>query len=74
MFFSYSRVFLAIVLAACLTGMPGPVCAANWLMLQGTEHPLAPAHKFWGFIQPAYTKGFMFVAHGSVRVVYSLED
>ena len=55
MFFSYSRVFLSIVLAASLTGMPGPVCAANWLMLQGTEHPLAPAHKFWGFIQPAYT-------------------
>ncbi len=24
-------------------------------MLQGTEHPLAPAHKFWGFIQPSYT-------------------
>jgi len=22
-------------------------------MLQGTEHPFAPAHKFWGFIQPA---------------------
>ena len=27
--------------------------AVNWLMLQGTEHPLAPEHKFWGFIQPA---------------------
>ena len=22
-------------------------------MLQGTEHPLAPTHKLWGFIQPA---------------------
>ncbi len=28
--------------------------AANWLMLQGTERPKA-THKFWGFIQPAYT-------------------
>ena len=43
------------MLAAYLTGLTGPVCAANWLMLQGTEHPLAPAHKFWGFIQPAWT-------------------
>jgi hypothetical protein len=31
------------------------VIAANWLMLQGTEHPLAPEHRFLGFIQPAYT-------------------
>lgn len=29
--------------------------AVNWLMLQGTEHPFAAEHKFWGFIQPAYT-------------------
>ncbi len=29
--------------------------AANWLMLQGTEKPKAKQHKFWGFIQPAYT-------------------
>lgn len=29
--------------------------AVNWLMLQGTEHPLAPEHRFWGFIQPAYS-------------------
>jgi len=43
------------VLAGCLTGISGPVWAANWLILQGTEHPLAPAHRFWGFIQPSYT-------------------
>ena len=43
------------MLAVCLSGVSGPVRAANWLMLQGTEHPLAPAHKFWGFIQPSYT-------------------
>lgn len=40
------------VVAVCLCG---PAQAANWLMLQGTEHPLAPAQKFWGFVQPAYT-------------------
>jgi len=55
MSFSHSRVLFSIVLAACLTGIPGPVWSTNWLMLQGTEHPLAPAHKIWGFIQPAYT-------------------
>lgn len=27
--------------------------AVNWLMLQGTEHPLAPEFKVWGFVQPA---------------------
>ena len=43
------------MLVIYLTGLTGPVRAANWLMLQGTEHPLAPAHKFWGFIQPAWT-------------------
>jgi len=43
------------VLAVCLTGISAPAGAANWLMLQGTEHPLAPAHKLWGFIQPAWT-------------------
>jgi len=32
-----------------------PSHAVNWLMLQGTEHPLAPAHRFWGFFQPAYS-------------------
>jgi len=32
-----------------------PAIAVNWLMLQGTEHPLAPEVKFWGFIQPAYS-------------------
>jgi hypothetical protein len=55
MFFSRSRGFLTAILVVCLTGLSGPLCAANWLMLQGTEHPLAPAHKFWGFIQPAWT-------------------
>lgn len=55
MFFSGSCIFLTAVLAVFLTGITGPVYAANWLMLQGTEHPLAPAHKLWGFIQPAYT-------------------
>ena len=47
-----------IHLIACLCllyGLPGSSLAANWLMLQGTEHPLAPAHRIWGFIQPAYT-------------------
>ena len=29
--------------------------AVNWLMLQGTEHPFAPEHKFLGFIQPSFT-------------------
>lgn len=29
--------------------------AVNWLMLQGTEHPLAPEYRVWGFIQPAFT-------------------
>jgi hypothetical protein len=46
------------ILAACiagLLGLNGQARATNWLMLQGTEHPLAPAHRFWGFIQPAYT-------------------
>ena len=38
----------------CLINM-SPVIAANWLMLQGTEHPLAAEHRFLGFIQPAYT-------------------
>jgi hypothetical protein len=55
MFFSRNGGFLATVLAVFLCSVSGPVCAANWLMLQGTEHPLAPAHKFWGFIQPAWT-------------------
>ncbi len=32
-----------------------PAVSVNWLMLQGTEHPLAPEHKFLGFIQPAYS-------------------
>jgi len=44
-----------VVVIAGALGMSVPLPAANWLMLQGTEHPLAPAHKFWGFIQPAYT-------------------
>jgi hypothetical protein len=55
MSFPRSRIVSAAVLAACLAGISGPVAAANWLLLQGTEHPLAPAHKFWGFIQPSYT-------------------
>ena len=55
MFFARNVWSLTTALAVCLSGVSGPVCAANWLMLQGTEHPLAPAHKFWGFIQPAWT-------------------
>ncbi len=31
------------------------IFAADWLMLQGTEHPKAKKTKVWGFIQPAYT-------------------
>lgn len=43
-----------IVIFVCLTNTTSAI-AANWLMLQGTEHPFAPEHKFLGFIQPAYT-------------------
>ena len=64
MFFSRSRVFCVAVLAVCLPWISGPVCAANWLMLQGTEHPLAPAHRFWGFVQPAYTLDTSDELHG----------
>ena len=49
------RLVLITTCLCILCGLPATVLAANWLMLQGTEHPLAPAHKFWGFIQPSYT-------------------
>jgi len=48
----------SVIVAAgvvCLCGLSGQARAANWLMLQGTEHPLMPAHRPWGFIQPAFT-------------------
>jgi len=47
-----------LVVVACLLAMAGtgaPVHAANWLLLQGTERPGAPAHRFWGFVQPSLT-------------------
>jgi hypothetical protein len=46
---------IALIIVACLCGLSGQARAANWLMLQGTEHPLMPAHRPWGFIQPAFT-------------------
>jgi len=36
-------------------GLTSMAHSANWLMLQGTENPKAPQHRFWGFIQPQYT-------------------
>ncbi len=49
------RPVFALLLALCLWAAAGESGAANWLMMQGTEHPLAPAHRPWGFIQPAFT-------------------
>ena len=43
-----------IVVFICLINMSSAI-AVNWLMLQGTEHPFAPEHKFLALIQPAYT-------------------
>ena len=46
------------VASACATGLllaAVPAQAANWLMLHGTERPNAK-QKWWGFVQPAYTK------------------
>jgi hypothetical protein len=43
---------LALFLScACL---PVAAHATNWLQLQGTEPPNAPAFKLWGFLQPTY--------------------
>lgn len=45
-------------LAACCAGavlLAPSAQSANWLMLQGTESPKAPKHRFVGFIQPTYT-------------------
>ena len=44
--------FIAFYTSAFLL-ISAPTHAVNWLMLQGTEHPLAPAQRFWGFIQPS---------------------
>ena len=44
-----------VFITTCLCFLHGTAHATNWLMLQGTEHPLAPAHRFWGFVQPTYT-------------------
>ena len=49
--FNWSHILVVIV---CLISS-NHAAAVNWLMLQGTEHPFAPSHKFWGFIQPSYT-------------------
>lgn len=50
------RLAQLLLFVSVMPGMNTPSDAANWLLLQGTEHPLAPAHKLWGFIQPAYTR------------------
>lgn len=45
----------ALVLLAVLASIYSNLFAANWLMLQGTENKKSAKHRFWGFIQPAYT-------------------
>ncbi len=55
MIIHWRRPLIVVVMLVCLCGPSEQAQAANWLMLQGTEHPLAPAHTPWGFIQPAYT-------------------
>lgn len=44
-------IFMAIGLSIATT----QTFSADWLMLQGTERPNAK-HRFWGFVQPAYTR------------------
>lgn len=46
---------IKILVMAMLGVVSMPATAANWLQLQGTEAPGAPAYKFWGFVQPTYT-------------------
>ncbi len=45
-------VLAVAILAAC--GHAPASFATNWLELQNTEAPGAPAFRFWGFIQPQY--------------------
>jgi len=49
------RVAMAVACAAGL-GVAGSASAANWLMLQGTEHPKKKGQRLFAFIQPAYSK------------------
>lgn len=46
---------LAMCCAATLFGSVSSAQAANWLMLQGTEHPKMPDHRLFAFVQPVYT-------------------
>ncbi len=59
----------AAVVAACLANaaLAAPAHAANWLMLQGTENPKAPAYKLWGFIQPSWTQNYGDAMQGLVN-------
>ncbi|MDT8404711.1 porin [Sulfuriflexus sp.] len=46
---------LAMCCAATLFGSVSSAQAANWLMLQGTEHPKMPDHRLFAFVQPAWS-------------------
>jgi len=48
------RVAMAVACAAGL-GVASSASAANWLMLQGTEHPKKKGQRLFAFIQPAYS-------------------
>ncbi len=44
-----TRIVAALLLAILPASWAG---AANWLELQNSEQPEAPAYTIWGFIQP----------------------
>jgi len=53
-----NKVIKGGVVCVSLIGISNQANAANWLMLQGVEHPKMPNHRMVGFVQPAYTKNF----------------
>ena len=55
--FTSTSIKRGIIAAACTTGLllAGTASAANWLMLQGTEHPKKKGQRLFAFVQPAWS-------------------
>jgi len=55
--FTSTTIKRGAVAAACATAMllSGTASAANWLMLQGTEHPKKKGQRLFAFVQPAFS-------------------
>jgi len=55
--FNSTMIKRGLIAAACTTGLllTGTASAANWLMLQGTEHPKKKGQRLFAFVQPAWT-------------------